>query len=359
MIPGKASLIAAAAALAVAGLAAPASAATRGDFKPVRLPFLWPENTLKDVAAASPDSVWIAGAQGQVRVPGGLTIPGNPVVRRWKGGGWAEYDLQGLPNHGEIMDVDPVAPEDVWISGSKFGDGNSSSPYLAHFTGSSFAQVALPAGMSPALQADASGVWVLTSTDVYRRTGTTWTHVTSVPDTSRAAFSIRADDDIWILGTSTGPDQSLIAQHWDGRSWQSAPMRDPVPGAGFTGIVALSPTDAWATGNVYRTSPNTPLLMHWDGAAWSNVTPPPGLKTLSGIAKGDDGTLWAIGSAADEPAKPGLIRYSGGTWERVPTTAAPGGIDIHPSALTVVPGTGALWTLGTGGTGGPVVLADG
>ncbi|MES9541679.1 hypothetical protein [Actinomadura sp. NPDC000600] len=362
----RAAAVLAAGALAIGGAATPASAAERGDFTPVPLPFFWPNNSLYDVAAASPDSVWIAGNQGELVIPGpipgtGQSIPGNPVVRRWKGGSWVEYDLQGLSSRGTITDVDAVAPEDVWISGPKYGSGDGAPvPYAAHFTGSRFEQVALPSGARSAnLQASAGGVRVATDTGFYRRTGDTWALITTLPDIRQHTSYIRADDDIWVLGTASATDETLAARHWDGRSWQTVPVHEPVPGTGFTDMLALSPTDAWATGISYRTSPATPVLMHWDGTAWTGVTTPPGLNALTRIAEGGDGTLWAIGHSLDEPAKPGLIRYSGGTWERVPATAVPNRKNFYASALAVVPGTGALWTLGTVDIGGPVVLTDG
>ncbi|MGC4956322.1 hypothetical protein ACLQ2P_24145 [Actinomadura citrea] len=371
MMPRKTSALVTAAltagVLATGGLASPASAAARGRFAPVPLPFFWPNNSLYDVDAASPDSVWIAGNQGELVIPGpipgtGQSIPGNPVVRRWKDARWVEYGLQDLSARGTIADVDAAGPEDVWITGPKYGSGDTATmtPYVAHFTGSRFEQVALPSGARAAdLQARADGVWVGTDGDVYRRTGDTWTHITAVPDMQRYASYIRADDDIWFLGTASRTDQTLAAHHWDGRSWRSVPVHEPVPGTGFTDMIALSPTDAWATGISYRTSPASPVLMHWDGTAWTGVTPPPGLNALTRIVEGEDGTLWALGHSLDEPAKPGLLRYGGGTWERVPTTAVPNRSNIYATALAVVPGTGALWTLGSVNIGGPVVLTDG
>ncbi|MEU5995684.1 hypothetical protein ABZ806_42480 [Spirillospora sp. NPDC047418] len=366
MTPWKAPLAAAAALLLAAGLASPASAATRGDFAPVPLPFFWPNNYLYDVDAASPDSVWITGTQGELIVPGpipgtGRSIPGNPVVRRWKNGGWVEYDLQNLPNRASVTDVDAVGPEDVWINAARLGDSAAAGPYLGHFTGSRFEEVALPsASRTLNVQASPAGVWVTVDSGVYRRTGGTWTPVTTLPDGYLRTFHIRADDDIWVLGTLGQYDRTLVAQHWDGHSWTSAPVNQPPSGiSGVADIAALSPTDAWAVGTDYRTSPGTPVMVHWDGAAWSSVTPPPGLNSLHTIVKGGDGTLWALGHTLNEPAKPGLLRYSGGTWERVPTTAVPNRSNINATALAVVPGTGALWTLGSVNIGGPVVLADG
>jgi hypothetical protein len=365
MISWKAPLAAAAALLLAAGLASPAEAATRGDFRPVPLPFFWPNNSLYDVDAASPDSVWISGHQGEIVIPGpipgtGQSIPGNPVVRRWKEGRWVEYELQNLPNHASVTDVDAVAPEDVWIGASRLGDG-ARGPYLGHFTGTRFEEVALPsASRTLDVHAGTDGVWVTVDSGVYRRTGDTWTHITTPPDTYLEEFTIRADDDIWVLGSTEQNGRTVEAHHWDGNSWTEVPVNQPPEGiGGISDMVAVSPTEAWAVGIDYRTSPATSRMLHWDGTAWSSVTPPPGYNALTRIVKGEDGTLWALGHNLDEPAKPGLIHYSGGTWERVPTTAVPNRSNIHADALAVVPGTGALWTLGSVNIGGPVVLTDG
>lgn len=298
-------ITAAAAAVPAVVPATPASAADRGDFAPVPLPFFWPNNNLYDVAAASPGSVWIAGP--------------------------------------------------------KYGADNATSTYVAHFTGSRFTQVPLPPGTVHAdLQARASGVWLTTATGVFRRAGGAWTRVTAVPEMEQDAVHVRADDDIWALGTASDGDPALVARHWDGRSWRSVPVEQPPgDGAGFTDVLALSPTDAWAIGYTSPGAAGAPLLMHWDGTAWTSAAPPAGLDILSEIAEGADGELWIVGHATDTPAAPGLLRYGGGTWERVPAAAVPNRRGFHATALAAVPGTGALWTLGTAGIGGPVVLTDG
>ncbi|QKW37550.1 hypothetical protein HUT06_29015 [Actinomadura sp. NAK00032] len=364
--PAAAAALLIAAGLTAAGLASPAAAAARGDFRTVALPFFWPSNTLSDIAAASSDSVWISGHQGEWYIPtgpvDGKTIPGNPVVRRWQNGAWVEYDLPNLRSDGRIEDVDALGPEDVWINGTRYLGTGGSEPYMAHFTGSGFTEVALPATAADggaALQADDSGIWLTTAADIYRWTGTTWAHVAARPDVYQHVSSIRAADDIWVLGAATITETELVASHWDGRTWQRVPVRQPpVEAVTLLDMIALSPSDVWAVGSRYQ-SPATPVILHWDGTSWTDTAVPPGLDALTRIVKGENGTLWALGHSKDEPAKPGLIRYSGGTWERVPTTAVPNRIDFKARALAVVPGTGALWTLGTGVIGGPVVLTDG
>ncbi|MFV2175810.1 hypothetical protein ACFHW2_35730 [Actinomadura sp. LOL_016] len=348
---------------------APDPAATV-DLGPVGLPFFWPNNYLYDVAAASPDSVWIGGVQGELIVPGpipgtGKSIPGNPVVRRWKSGRWVEYDLGGLSRHGTITGVHAAGPEDVWINGVRHLDGSPeqgypSEPYVARFTGAAFTEVELPAGArSAGLRVDGSNVWLRSSGGIYRRTGEAWTHVASspFPEGHAAIDHVRADDDIWMLGDADRYGGDLVARHFDGREWRDVPVEQPPGSAGIVDVLALSPTEAWAVGTNYRTSPATPVLMRWDGTTWASVEPPAGLNSLTELAAGADGTLWALGHSLHEPAEPGLLRLDGGTWRRVRATPVPNRSNFHGDALAVVPGTGDLWMLGSVNIGGPIVLS--
>ncbi|WP_019630530.1 hypothetical protein [Actinomadura atramentaria] len=344
-----------AASLIAAGPASPAAAS--GGFQQVSLPFFWPNNSLYDVASASADSVWIVGVQGEVIVPSGRTIPGNPVVRRWKNGGWTEYPLDGLSSHATITSVDAPAPEDVWISGIRYRDDDSTEPYIGHFTGSSFAPVALPSGAtSTHIQADASGTWLSTSTDIYRWTNGAWSRLTALPALRQHALQIRSADDIWLFGQDGEYSTTVEARHWDGASWTQVPVEQPTRLGTITDVLPLSATDAWAVGVDWVA--NTPTLLHWDGASWKYTAAPSGLNALSRIVRAPDGTLWVNGHATDQPAAPGLIRYRDGAWQRVTTPALPFRSNVLVGALAVDPTSGALWTLGTPNIGGPVLLSD-
>ncbi|MEV5828541.1 hypothetical protein AB0L25_23565 [Spirillospora sp. NPDC052242] len=331
----------------------------------VGLPWFWPNNHLYGLAAASPDSVWISGLQGEIVVPGpipgtGKTIPGNPVVRRWTGDRWVEYDLGGLSRHGTITGVHAAGPEDVWINGTRHLDG-SSEPYVARFTGTAFTEVELPAGSTSAgLQVRGADVWLLSTGGVYRRTGDAWTHVAppAFRDGTLNAADIRADDDIWMLGRSDRYSGDTVARRFDGREWRDVPVEQPPGSAWMTDVLGVSPTEAWAVGTNHRTSPATPVIMRWDGASWTDVEPPAGLNELSKLVPGPDGTVWALGHSLHEPAEPGLLRLDGGTWRRVRTTPAPNRSNFHGTAMAVVPGTGHLWLLGDVNIGGPMLLTD-
>ncbi|NED58948.1 hypothetical protein G3I24_49715, partial [Micromonospora aurantiaca] len=72
---------------------------------------------------------------------------------------------------------------------------------------------------------------------------------TAYPDVYLRTAHIRADDDIWVIGTPGPYDKVPQAYHWDGRTWTNVPVNGlPEGRIGILDMVSLSPTDAWAIG---------------------------------------------------------------------------------------------------------------
>src|SRR5438094_6366432 len=85
---------------------------------------------------------------------------------------------------------------------------------------------------------------------------------------SMAALST---DDVWAVGSHEppggGPAQPM-AMHWDGGTWQLAPV--PSPGAGGSRLLSVAGTasdDVWAVGTTTGATQKA-LILHWNGAAW-------------------------------------------------------------------------------------------
>src|ERR1700731_5485251 len=85
------------------------------------------------------------------------------------------------------------------------------------------------------------------------------------------AASASSPNDIWAVGQST--------IHFDGTKWTAfpAPFINGENTAFLQGVVALSPSSAWAVGNVIGGNPGQ-IIEQWDGTKWKlfpNPTLPP------------------------------------------------------------------------------------
>ncbi|GLW54637.1 hypothetical protein [Kitasatospora phosalacinea] len=131
-------------------------------------------------------------------------------------------------------------------------------------------------------------------------------------------------DDVWAVGYYQ-PDDFLtfygVIDHWDGKAWQQVPTPDL--GTDYwtlSAVVANSPSDVWASGDVGNEDGwARPLLLHYDGHAWSKVATPaldtrPGELTDLVVAGPND--IWAAGAeiGPSHRAKPTVAHYDGRSW---------------------------------------------
>ena len=137
--------------------------------------------------------------------------------------------------------------------------------------------------------------------------GTSWT-ATQTASGNATIFNVSAaaTNDVWAVGT-VAFSQTFI-EHFDGNTWSV--FRSPNPGLGFnvlTGVVALAPNDAWASGYFTQdpnsTRPAKTLIEHWDGNSLQ-IVPSPNVgphsqyqsNQLYGITAVSSTIFWAFGS---------------------------------------------------------------
>lgn len=177
------------------------------------------------------------------------------------------------------------------------------------------------------------------------------------------AISVRAHDDIWAVGYYNGEVNSrTLTMHFDGSAWTVVPSPNLPNGNRLAGVVAISPTNAWAVG--WTSNPSSlddkSFSMHWDGASWSIVdTPQPGgaaVDRLLAVDATGPNDVWASGLYWDAQthAHSVILRWAGKAWTRVPL-GAPSLSLVAPrrqcdsrtglAGLTVVSATNA-WAVG-------------
>jgi hypothetical protein len=126
------------------------------------------------------------------------------------------------------------------------------------------------------------------------------------------AASASSPKDIWAVGEST--------IHFDGTKWTAfpAPFIDGVENS-LTGVVDVSPTLAWAVGNVSEgVNPFQQVIEQWDGKEWSVFPgpnfPPNSQALLFGVVP-SPGNVWIFGSEHEAPGAETLaIRTTTGNW---------------------------------------------
>lgn len=172
-------------------------------------------------------------------------------------------------------------------------------------------------------------------------------------DDSLRAVTMLSATEAWAVGVSYypgegGPSHPLIMR-WDGGAWTET--KPPVGAdAELMGISASSPDDVWAVGNIRQAG----LLLHWDGSRWTRmdlVDPGTRFWHLSDVEAVSPMDVWVVGSTATGHSGGPLVEHWDGTeWSIVPSE----GVPVSP--LTGLPyaglqgvssdGSGSIWAVG-------------
>lgn len=152
-----------------------------------------------------------------------------------------------------------------------------------------------------------------------------WRVVSSpvVADGTLSRASATSSTDVWAVGTLGGAQP--IIEHWDGTRWTE--VTQPGIHGPLAGVAAVSSDDAWAVGHLVSGSSDLPLIEHWDGSSWSPVrSPAPGhgdvLNVAAAVASSD---VWAAGYytvPSGSTIQPLYLHWDGSRWQHIPE--APG-----------------------------------
>ena len=222
---------------------------------------------LYSVFAVSATDAWAVGA--------------SDTIIRWNGASWTGPMI--APTSGvNYRSVSMVGAVDGWIAGTL--DTTSKEGTLLRWNGVAWAIIRswvtvnlnglfmLPGGSTGSVVGDAE---TITHWD-----GSMWSALTSPTSTDLSAVSMVASNDGWAVG-----DSGMIFR-FDGASWSHY---ETLPGqVHLYGLHMRTDTDGWAVGAALAiTNPSgfPPTILHWNGAAWTSITP-------SGVALGQ--TLYAV-----------------------------------------------------------------
>jgi hypothetical protein len=129
------------------------------------------------------------------------------------------------------------------------------------------------------------------------------------------AASASSPNDIWAVGQST--------IHFDGTTWTAfpAPMIKGDNNSFLQGVVAISPTLAWAAGNVSEGAHPGQVIEQWNGTKWSLFAGPRfGKKEQANVfamTSSSANDVWAIGSLVNlstQSISPLFEHWNGTAW---------------------------------------------
>ena len=276
------------------------------------------DNHLTGVVAKSPTD---ADAVGYYTNADGVE---QTLAERWQSGSWA---IVPTPNVGDSTNILFQGASDaaggVWAVGYTIDDSGVYHDLIEHFDGSTWSVVPSPGQ-------DETHNYILYG-------------VTATSATTALAVGYVYD--------YTSESYSTLVERWNGASWsvQSTPALGQT--AQFEGVTAVSPTEAWAVGDVYDATATefVPLVEHWNGSVWKQVKTPAlgaGGGYLQGIANLDGTHVYAVGGVTPSTGNQTLVETWNGTkWSIVKSPNAGAGAD-ELASVAAVPGAGAFWGVG-------------
>jgi hypothetical protein len=275
---------------------------------------------LYSVSATSANDVWAVGSSQDGK------LPSRTLIQHWDGTAWS---IVSSPNpdsqFNELRGVAAISANDAWAVGYRGGTKNETpiETFILHWDGVTWSQVASPnvAGANQLFGVtaiSAGDVWAVGSVSgaplALHWNGTAWS-VVSVGVGSGlsaeyfAAVTGSSANDVWAVGKGQGIFTNQVfatIRHWDGSRWteklcRAASASNPPdgyegggPNAYFTGVSAAASNDVWAVG----VAGSGPMILHWDGQAWTEVTHPrafPNAASLYAVTTSPQGNAWGVG----------------------------------------------------------------
>ena len=184
--------------------------------------------------------------------------------------------------------------------------------------------------------------------------------------------------DAWAVGYSCTSNCGMGAAevdrtqilHWDGAAWSQVASPNPDRNGRLNAVTALSPSDIWAVGSYCAAHCGTDsavihaLILHWNGAAWTQVaSPAPAgslITTLNGVSAKSPASAWAVGTYCSvncnqtqsaPPPRPNtfILRWDGTAWRQVASPDPGGRYGSSLSSVSVLSPDNA-WAAGNYGT---------
>ncbi len=280
-------------------------------------------NSLYDVDAESATDAWAVGWYGN-----GPGEPSNTLILHWDGTSWSQMPSPNPGGFGGLLDgVSVLSATDAWAVGISYPVGGTKDALILHWDGTSWSMVDGPnvPGLHRVSADSATDAWAIAvrSTYILHWDGARWSKVRSHSPITNFIWGVSSNspNNAWAVGTYSnraGHFDTLIL-HWDGHRW--ARIDIPDEGQYLQGVDSTRSRDAWAVGGIGN-GLQTSLIYHWDGRSWSWVAAPSlssTFLTLWDVSARSATDAWAVGSYFDEANGADdvlILHWDGANWSQ-------------------------------------------
>jgi len=157
-------------------------------------------------------------------------------------------------------------------------------------------------------------------------------------------ISAVSTSDAWAVGSAGGPSNQPLIVHWDGTSWSQV-TSPAAPFGNLYGVSMVSATDGWAVGTCHCKTGGI-LILHWNGTSWTRLPAiAPSNGSLRGVSMVSATDGWAVGLVgSSQGPSPLALHWNGIRWTQVPVPV-PGSV-IELDSVSAASASDA-WAVGS------------
>lgn len=153
----------------------------------------------------------------------------------------------------------------------------------------------------------------------------------------------------WAAGNVTdGAHPGQVIEQWNGTKWSlfPGPKFGKKDQADVFAMTASSANDVWAIGSLINrgTGLVSPLFEHWNGTAWTATTVESSNQFLFGASADAANDAWAVGFTGSDNIETSAMHWDGANWKSVATPNVGEGTNKLNAVLALAPND--VWAVG-------------
>src|SRR5580700_10977190 len=200
----------------------------------------------------------------------------------------------------------------------------------------------------------ANDIWAVGQTAIHFD-GTTWTEFPAPMIKGDNNSFLQGVVDIsptlaWAAGNVTdGAHPGQVLEQWNGTKWSlfPGPKFGKKDQADVFAMTASSANDVWAIGSLMNrgTGLVSPLFEHWNGTSWTATTVESNNQFLFGASADAANDAWAVGFNGSENIETSAMHWDGTNWKSAATPNVGEGTNKLNAVLALAPND--VWAVGS------------